>query len=134
MECILRVSGVRFQPEEFLKTSSLSPYRVLRTGEPRIAPKASLEHKDSGFNVSVAEGDELAHQIDGAVKYLRTNKDELIRLQAFDGVESLLLDFGIPWREEQPMLTDRLPLALLKLCSEIGFEIELSHYSVSDER
>ena len=131
MECILRVSGTHFQPDEFLKASPLVPVKVWRNGEMRVHSKCRARHKDSGINLSVAQGDRLANQIEGVVQFLRSNKHELSRLRAFSGVEFLVLDFVVAWRDDLVAQTDHLPLALLNLCSEIGLNIDVSHYSVS---
>jgi hypothetical protein len=132
MECILRVSGTHFQPDEFLKTSPLVAVKVWRKGEMRMQVKGNVMRKGSGINVSVAEADGLTKQIEGVVPFLRSNKQELSRLRAFPGVEFLVLDFAVAWRDDLVAQTDHLPLALLNLCSEIGLNIDVSHYSVSD--
>lgn len=133
MECILRVSGTHFQPDEFLKTSPLVAATLWRKGEMRMRVNGNVPHDDSGINISIAKADALTNQIEDVVRFLISNKPELARLRAFVGVECLVLDFGIALRDDLATRTDHLPLELLKLCGESGLEIDLSHYQVSTQ-
>ena len=63
--------------------------------------------------------------------FLQLNRDELLRLKTFEGVEDLRLDFGVVWRNgfvQSQYLTPKLVALAGEL--EIGLEISMYH---SDE-
>lgn len=130
--CVLRAAGDGFQVEKFLETSTLSPCIVFRKGERKSAERV---WEMSGINVVVSDapGDDPARQVREAVSFLRTHKDELARLMAFDGVSGLELDFGL-YREDGFAQNIRFPAELTALAGELQMGIEISIYGEGGPR
>ena len=137
MSCVLRASGRVFEPDEFLKASTLAPTRVWRRGDARAsgARQRADVSTTSGMTISVSGADLAAfqQQIHDAIAFLRSNSVELARLVSFSGVEDVSLDFASAWNDEAVTHTDALPSELIRLAGQIGLGIEVSHYPVSDE-
>jgi len=130
--CVLRAGGKTFDVDAFLRESPFEPCRVFRRGEPRLLdPTTTLD--ESGFNLVVSEagGDHLADQVRDAVAFLRANRPELRRLADQPGFEAAYLDFGcdFPYRRIVGR-RHRLPIELIRECSEVGIEIEVSVYAI----
>ncbi len=124
--CVLRASGDRFLPHEFLARSSFNACNVFLIGEPRGS--ASV-WSTSGFTVEVsaASGEELEKQIADAIVFLRQYRAELNRLADVDGLEDVRLDFGVN-RKSVFVQTSYLPPELLLLAGELKVGIEISIY------
>ena len=137
MGCVLRASGSAFEPDAFLKGSTLSPSKVWRKGEarPRIGQMDGTTRSASGINVAVSNADfsDLRQQVQDAIGFLQSNRIELVPLTSFPGVEDVSLDFGIVWRHDVLTQTDSLPSELVRLAGELRLGVEISHYPISDE-
>ena len=135
MSCILRVSGAELDVDALLGAVDLKPDRVWRRGEPRRASKPEgKRHECSGatFVASDADFDEFDQQLNDAPSYLEAHCREIASMAAFEGVQDVILDFGIEFREV-PIHSDILPLEFLKAAAEAGISVELSHYPCSEE-
>ena len=128
MGCILRVTGSNLVVDDLLRATSLKPYRMDRKGEPGPL-KSSRPRVRSGahFSVSDREFSDLVGQISEAIGYLETNGPEIRRLAAFPGVESMVLDFGVEWRDVAVQY-DRFPAKILELAGVLGLDLEISHW------
>jgi hypothetical protein len=109
MSCVLRAHGLTFDVDAFLKESSLTPLTVFHQGEPR-APGSNpggrlIQH--SGMNVAVSTGEfsELRRQIEDAILFLETHREEMRRLREFPGGPEVELDFPIEERDVAVQLT-----------------------------
>jgi hypothetical protein len=96
-------------------------------------------HDSSGFKVDVSrkEWTDLSGQIEDAVEFLETFRDELRAIVATAGVQYLWLDFPFASRasENPPLLQSVfLPPNLLALAGELGVGIEVSVYPPISER
>jgi hypothetical protein len=131
MSCVFRASGQSFEVDAFLRESALSAHPVFRRGSPRLPGSGSLA-STSGFNVAVsdAEFDNLREQIDDALAFVRRHEAEIRRLRSFPGVETVCLDFGVPWRDVVAQ-TDTFPPELLRVMGDLGIELTVSHYQAS---
>ena len=134
MGCVLRAFGSTFDPDAFLKGSTLLPSKVWRKGEARGRSGGDVR-RSSGVNVAVSDADmtDLRQQARDAISFLQSNKGDLARLVSFPGVEGVGLDFGIAWRQDVVTQTDSLPPELVRLAGELGLGVEISHYPISDE-
>jgi hypothetical protein len=131
-ECIMRVSGKRFQVDKFLEYSSLVPCRVFRKGQPRSSgvPRRRKVEKESGFNIVVASGRDLKAQTRKVIAFLKRNRLELRRLRKYRGVESVTLDFGLQSKGKVAYFAYLSP-EFLRLAAGLDFGIEISQYSTS---
>jgi Domain of unknown function (DUF4279) len=124
--CVFRASGDEFKPHEFLASSLFNACNVFRKGEPR--GKTSIWNS-SGFTVEVsaASGNELRKQVQDAVEFLVTNREEIVRLKDCTGLSDIRLDFGIN-RKNGFLQCSYLPPQLLELAGALKVGIELSIY------
>lgn len=131
--CVLRARGTDFDVDRFLSASSIQPITVYRKDEPRL-PASQPEgpkHTGSGFHadVSTAEWDDLAGQIEDARRFLGQHKTDLELLRAFPGLEHLELDFPTHLRigmNDIVVQTDRFPPDLLLAAGTLGIELALT--------
>jgi hypothetical protein len=135
MAAILRSYGVEFDPDRFCAESGLKPCAIYRRGEPvRPATKPDgRKHEGSGIDVIVSGADfhEFPRQVEEATAFLEARKEELLRLRALPGLESMTIDFGIARRGVVQF--DFLPPSLIRLAGELGLGIELSQYPVGED-
>jgi len=123
---VLRVGGVNFRPEEFLKDSALVPCQIFSRGERKAEGRAWAT---SGFNVVVSEasGENFTAQLRDSVGFLQKHREELERLRAHAGVEDLSLDFGV--REAGGFYQSFfVPSNLVALAGSLGLGLELTVY------
>ncbi len=127
--CVLRASGAAFDVDAFLKDSALEPSVIYRKGQ-RRKPASRGSQVTSGFNVVICREEEsLGKQVKHALTFLRANRDEIVRLGRFGGVEQLVLDFGCPQRETATRNV-HFPVELLATAGGLGVDIEVSFYLV----
>src|SRR5205085_10962622 len=123
---VLRASGDFFIPQSFLRDSIFQPCNVFLKGERR---SESSVWDTSGITVPISEAelDDFEKQANDCVEFLRTNRDELFRLKAFEGIDDLRLDFGVARRKVFAQF-QRFPSQLVELAGELGMGIDLSIY------
>jgi CTP:molybdopterin cytidylyltransferase MocA len=133
VECILRVSGRRFDVDAFLQRSTLTPCTVWRKGDPRRAGRKTPAHSDSGFNVAVpgSSDQSLERQARAALRFLKRNHGTLVLLRDQPGVEHRTLDFGMAQRSGVAQF-DHFPAELVSAAGALGMALELSRYEVDD--
>lgn len=136
MACTLRAGGKHFDVDGFLSKSKLKPCAIFRRGEPRSSHDAkSKKRTHSGINIPVSNAslDNFRRQIRDAVQFLIKNKAEIRKLTQFKGVEGVELDFGTSRKEDTFILEFLFPAELTALSGNLGVEIRLSSYPVSDD-
>lgn len=139
MSCVLRIEGIAFDVDGFLKSTSLKAYKVWHSGE-RMAPrrKDHTHYQSNGCNIDISHADfnEFDTQKADAQKFLMINFDQLKRLPEFGLLEkeSPSLDFGIYTRMfEVAAQVDRFEPELLRLAGNLNITIELSQYEPASE-
>jgi hypothetical protein len=136
--CVLRVTGVSFDAEQYLRTSVLTPYKVFRAGEPRFSSRPDRVHQTSGFSVDVSRApwSDLRGQIADACRFLEQHADELRVLTGLSSVEDIRLDFPSELRIGRNNVVaqfDYFPPELLKAAGDLGVGIELSTYPATTD-
>lgn len=132
--CVLRVSGQRFDPSQFLTGSKLKPYSVFRAGEPRFASQPTgKRHEMSGFRVNVSRRscDGLGGQVADAIAFLKKHKRALTKLRSIRDVEDIRLDFPLDLRIDRKKVFaqfDYFPPELVSLAGALGCGLEMSIY------
>jgi len=132
---VLRASGPDFNVDTFVVHSNWHVAKVFHRGEavrPKIQPDGRKRDR-SGVNIVVSEAGlhDFAEQIQDAIKFLIDGAAEIRRLVGFPGVTSVVLDFGIAWRDVAAQ-SDQFPADLVRLAGACGIALELSHYPVSE--
>lgn len=124
--CVLRASGAHFNPDSFLRDSTLRPSNVFLKGN-RKAEAGVWE--TSGITVPVSEAslDDFGKQVEEAIEFLRSNREELFRLKTFAGVEDVRLDFAVSRREVFDQY-QFLHAELVALAGALGMGLEISIY------
>ena len=123
--CVLRAWGDDFQPETFLRGSSVEPCNIFRKG----ARKSESSTWDtSGITVVVSEAaDDFAQQVVDAIEFLKARRTELPGLQGSAGLEGMSLDFGVN-RKDGFLQSHTFPRELTRLAGELSMALELSIY------
>jgi len=75
--------------------------------------------------------DDFGKQVEESIDFLRSNREELLRLKTFEGVEDLRLDFGVSRRKTIGQY-QFLPSELVTLAGELGLGLEISIYGSDD--
>jgi hypothetical protein len=127
MSCVLRATGIDFDPDSFLANSSLEPCNVYHCGERR---SKSSTWQLSGFTVAVSNApfEHFQSQVDDALNFLRTHEAELQRLRSYEGVTDVRLDFAVSERARFVQSTF-LPAELLERLLNLQIGLEISVYS-----
>jgi hypothetical protein len=139
MSCILTIGGKNFDIDDFVGKTKLRPYRKSYKGQPKLKTKPDedrLTHSSISIETSKADFDNLKKQIADTIRYLKRNKDKLVKITSTRGIDYAFLDFGIDLRiDKKKVLTqsDTFPSELLKLAGDLGVDIELSIYPVDME-
>ena len=138
MECVLRVYGKGFDVDEFLAECPWSPNPVHRRGQRRpVRVRGPEKHEQFGFALAIpgsdTPGEVFADQASAVLAFLNENHAELVRLGSFPGVESRVLDFGVPIYEDQPMRSNHIPLELVRVAATFGLALEITVYACSLE-
>jgi hypothetical protein len=132
--CVFQVAGTLFDPDPFLRNSSLSPYSIWHAGEPvaKVGPRANRNHEWSGFRCDVSDVDgDLSLQIQDAMKFLEKHQPDLEKLATDTTVEERRLNFGFDCRlgvGDVAVQGEWLPVDLLRLTGEFRVGIALSIY------
>lgn len=126
--CVLRSSGAAFDVDAFLEKSDLKPSVVYRKGQ-RRRPASRGSQTASGFNVVISESEDPAQQVKSAMKFLRENRKELLRLMRAKGVDNMTMEISSPQREFASRVA-HLPAELLSAAGAYGIDIDVSFYLV----
>ncbi len=126
--CVLRASGAKFDVDAFLKSSPFKADVVYRKGQ-RRRPASRGAQVASGFNVVISDSDDPQEQVQKALAFVHKNRDELLRLVRFGGIDDVILDLACP-QKEFVARTARLPAELLTAAGALGIDIDVSFYLV----
>lgn len=127
MPCVLRASGSNFAVDDFLASSSLQPLTVFHRGEKQSPRSRSMTASGFYADVSAADFSDLQGQIGDAIQFCELNRNELVRLVGFPGVENVSADFGIQERDV-PAQCERFPANLLSILGNLGICLQFTLY------
>jgi hypothetical protein len=134
MSAVLRAYGKEFDVDSFIVDSSLPICAVKRREKsgPAQANPGGRRRDRSGVHVDVskAEFDNFSQQVEDAIAFLQANDDGVRRLCEWPGVEDAEIDFGIS-RRSVAVQSDCLPTELLRLAGNLGLDIVMSQYEVT---
>jgi hypothetical protein len=133
MTCTLSARGKDFDVESYLARTKL-PIKGAHfwiRGTPIYNKKR--RHHDSGFSkwVSQDKWDDLRAAVAEVLRFLKANRNELLKLKRATGIEDLMLDFGFNSRvgtDKVAMQGEYLPPEFLRLAGELNIGIGLSIY------
>jgi hypothetical protein len=131
--CVLRASGERFNPDEFLRSSSLVALEVFHRGEPSLPRSKGELLRTSGFIVSITDvsWSDLPGQVAEVVAFLRGHKTEFVRLAADVTADDIRLRFPTNLRLKPNRILaqfDYLPPILLQEAGPLRMGIEMALY------
>jgi len=126
---VLRVGGSKQAIRALLARTRMKPQRVYLQGEPTSPGSAQLARRSYILvSASSAEGDDFARQLRDSTRFIRRHLRELrgLRRHRLHAV----LDFAVhdTRTPDRPLLSWRLPVALLELLAAGGIEAEVSVY------
>lgn len=132
MSCILRIDGINFRVDDFIKSTDLKPYRIYRKGDKIKVGKKKIQNSNGcSFDLSKTGFKDFEQQRKDVIEYLNKNFLQLSTVYSFGlkndenptvdfGIENLMMDF---WCQ-----TEYLEPELLKLVGNLNFGIEISLY------
>lgn len=138
--CVLRVIGLKFDPQRAVASSTLEPYSVYRVGDPQYPSlPEGPKHYWSGFKVEVSDGsrENLSDQVPDAIAFLKKHRRALAKLQRTRGIEDIRLDFAVDLRIDRKKTLaqfDYFPPKLVALAGAVGCGLEISIYPRDLER
>ena len=123
--CVLRAWGDNFQPESFLKGSSLEPCNVFIKGTRKSETRT---WETSGLTVVISDAtDDFGQQVSDTLACLKSKASEIRRLKTNAGLEGLSLDFGVD-RKKGFLPSHLFPAELVALAAEYSMALEVSIY------
>ena len=131
--CVLRVSGTNIAVKEFLKNSSFDPCVIFDENNQSRKNKVT---KTFGFNVSISEAEfeDLDTQITDVVSFLKKECRELKRLEEFEDIEVVSVDFAISTPPEEIVVWTRsFPPELLALLGSLGISLDFTIWPKSNQ-
>jgi hypothetical protein len=127
--CIFTAIGSDFDVDAFLATSPwrgfAEPFHRGEATPYAVRPVCTY----SGFQIHISDldEDELEPQIQDSLEFIGLASVELKRLAAFAGVETMVFDIGLVWKDTFYQ-SHSLPPEFLRLAGEHGLTVELSVY------
>jgi len=132
VSCVLRAAGTLFDVEAFCVATELPILARRHAGDQHRPGSPALRRSSINVNVSDADFDSLAQQVEEAVAFLERYRDEVRRLVTFPGVEGVELDFGLR-RRAVAAQTDSFPPRLVSLAGALGVGITVSQYDCAPD-
>lgn len=110
---------------------SLSVDSEWRRGEPRS--RRGEMHSTSGFSVVVSEADFDAFetQVADAAEFLRMHLGAVAEVVAFEGVDHVVLDFGVSMGRDAVAVFREFPPTLVRFAADAGISLCVSCYLCS---
>ena len=135
MSCMFRASGKEFDVDGFLKDSPWCPESIHHRGESKYPHRTDKLHEDAGFSLvaSEAEFEFFDEQVADALVFLQNNREEIMRLASFIGLEFKGLDFGVKFTTDIAARFFRFSPELSSAAGSLGLTLELSVYGVSQK-
>lgn len=133
MSCILRVGGHELDIDSLITACGLQPDQVWHKGAIRTRNGKPINFSGANFVVSEADLNEFEQQVKDATAFLKEHAVAICAMTTFSGVEGVRIDFGIELRGDGYPHNDYLPSEFIRAAGEAGIDVELSHYSCSDE-
>ncbi len=132
MGTILKISGKRFDVDNFIIGWRIKPSAVHRKGDLRsksrnekvTTPQIIYDISDKGFN-------DLKGQVNETTKFLKRNKKHLQSLSTYKTIENISIDFAFDsrvGRRKVGVQIDYLPADLIRLCGDLGIGIILTQW------
>ena len=134
MSCVLRVWGVDLNIDSLLTTSTMKPCKVYRAGEPRFPAGSRIcTYSGANFRISDADFSSLNEQVSDTLIFLEENKELLLSLRDFPGVDGVTIDFAAEIDPERYSNSFKFPNELLVSAGSLGISLELSIYSFVED-
>jgi len=136
MPCVLWIT-CDCNSEELLKVIEIPPYKIIEKGSV-VDTKEGRKHFDHtlcGFDVSTKDFTDFQTLVKESVEWLTTNFDGLSKLSSMPVTAKL--DFGFYTQFSDSKIVaqyDTIPWQLMKLASDLKFDIELSQYWFTEDQ
>ena len=126
MGCILRVKHDGLDAAQFLANSSIRAYKI-------FCGKGSDSKTPNAFNslVSRNDDDSFELQVRDAEIYIDKYREDLLKLNRFEGGRCAVMDFYCELNPEYPFPSFHWPPSLLRKMGEVGIELEATIYPMS---
>ena len=107
------------------------PLAVFQKGELRskfAPPGKLLAQSAANFEISNADFSDFNEQVSDTLLFLRENRESLVSIRSFPGVEGVVLDFAVEIDPERFPCSFNFPDELLVSAGSLGISLELSIY------
>ena len=131
MSCVLSIIGENFDVDAFVNESKIRGFNVGYKGDPiNKVNKRTRTFSLASITTSNADFDNIKDQIEETIEFLVKYKSSLIHIANTPGIECATIDFGVESIIDKNHLTQsfNFPIELIKVCADLGIEIELSIY------
>ncbi len=137
MSCMLRAAGRTFDVDRYLRRSPFRPSAVHRRDTP-VFPASQPQgrrRQRSGCNIAVSNRDfgDFRGQVRDAIAFLDRFARSVKALRHYPGVESVVLDFAVAWRDDVVTQSDVFPEPLVAAAGKLQLELAVSYYPVNGE-
>lgn len=134
--CVLRVNGLRLNPERLLARISIEPFNHFRKDELifKKSKRVKRKYKYSGitFAVSDATWKHLDKQIEDAILFIKKHSHDLLIISKYKTVTDICFDFPLDQYKSKNNISIQsvyYPNDFIKSCSKYNISIETSIYS-----
>jgi len=133
MACYLRAFGSDFDVDAFVAASPVEWAEVWHRGENKAhpLPGKAKEHRTSGLQIEIGDGDDFIGLLRDASEFIRTNRHELLRLASAPGMEAVGVDFGLTWDSDAAVRSVTLPPEFVALAGALRLAIEITYYDLN---
>jgi hypothetical protein len=128
MSCVLRVWGKELDIHRLLTAITMTPSAVFQKGEPRSGSALLWANSGANFEVSSADFSRLSEQESDALQFLTENRENLLNIRDFPGVEGASIDFAAVIDPERFPCSFKFSKELLVSAGTLGVSLELSIY------
>jgi hypothetical protein len=125
------VWGVDLDIDGLLTTVIMKPLAVFQKGKPRseYVPQGKLcAHFGANFEISSADFSKLSEQVRDAVLFLKENREDILKVRAFPGIDGMTIDFAANIDPERFPCSFNFSNELLISAGSLGVSLELSIY------
>ncbi|MDB5112782.1 MAG: hypothetical protein JWR67_3896 [Mucilaginibacter sp.] len=131
MSCHLSIIGEDLDIDTFVNKTQMLGFKKSYKGSPiGMSATRNLKYSVASITTSEAEFDNIKDQISDTLDFLIKYKDNLRHIASTPEIEYATINFGSDSTINEEQLTQNFhfTMGLIKICAELGIEIELSIY------
>lgn len=134
--CLLSAKGAQFDVDAFMKDSTwVENAKIFHRGD-ATSPRSRSVQQHSGLSLGISDSDEddLEPQLRDAMDFLQEERDEILRLVAFPGIESVEFRIGFFWWRDTLCQFHTISSEFMHLAGHLGVDVTLCVYGASENK